>query len=106
MTTRSPLRFAAIALALSAACSLPAMAASNLYQPAPPAHSLTRAEVVADLHLWERAGLTHFGGEPSAYEQTPAYEQALATYQHWRSGPEFKEELRHVQADEARDAVH
>ena len=102
MTTRSPLRFAALALALSAASTLPALADPSLYTPAPAAaHGTTRAEVVADLHLWIKAGMRRFAGEPSAYEDTPAYEQALATYQRWRHGPEFQAELSRVQAEEA-----
>jgi hypothetical protein len=54
---------------------------------------LTRAEVRADLALWQRAGLdtaTMLDGYSVAGDET---ERRMALYRQWRSGPEFLAEL-------------
>jgi len=57
------------------------------------ATKLTRAEVRADLALWQRAGLNDAAlseESPVANEET---ERRMALYRQWRSGPEFMAEL-------------
>lgn len=60
-----------------------------------------RAEVQADLHLWQRAGL---GGPGEVDTMSADYQAKLATYQRLRSGPAFAAEvdrLQRVSADRA-----
>ena len=57
---------------------------------------LTRAEVIADLNLWKRAGLHTYQSGESQEMFNPAYERALAEYQRLRSGPEYLAEVRRV----------
>jgi hypothetical protein len=67
------------------------------YVPAP--RALSRAEVRADLALWQRARADEF----DRHEGMPAVEaeqaRRVAQYQRWRQGPEF---LAEVRAQEAR----
>ncbi|MDA8523519.1 DUF4148 domain-containing protein [Acidovorax sp. NCPPB 4044] len=61
--------------------------------------SLTRAEVVADLVLWNRAGLNHAGeGDRTAIADAD-YRQRVAEYRRLRSGPEFLAEVRRQGGD-------
>ncbi len=55
--------------------------------------ALSRAEVQADLNLWNRAGLNQFSGEQFAAD-TPAYQAKLAEYQRLRSGSAYLAEVR------------
>ena len=58
-----------------------------------PASKLTRAEVSADLILWQRAGLdraTLIDGYTANADDT---ERRKALYLQWRSGPEYVAEL-------------
>jgi hypothetical protein len=51
---------------------------------------LTRAEVVADYHLWRLAGLQELTrGEQSADTNSYQYRKAFATYLHLRQSPQF-----------------
>jgi len=59
--------------------------------PATPS-TLTRAEVRADLALWQRAGLDSASLDESTSFNADT-EQRLALYRQWRSGPEFLAEL-------------
>ena len=54
--------------------------------------TLTRAEVLADLALWQRAGLDSASQEEST-SFTADIEQRMALYRQWRSGPEYLAEL-------------
>lgn len=55
--------------------------------------SLSRAEVLADLAIWNRAGMNiYHQGENTSFDA--AYEQRMAHYQQMRSGAEYQEELR------------
>lgn len=57
--------------------------------------SLSRAEVLADLAIWNRAGMNMYNqGEYNSFDA--AYEQRMAQYQKMRSGAEFQEELRRL----------
>ncbi|TKR56374.1 DUF4148 domain-containing protein [Allopusillimonas ginsengisoli] len=55
---------------------------------------LTRAEVLADLAMWKRAGLEEFWkGENTPDTFSREYREAYAEYTRMRSGPEYQEEL-------------
>lgn len=54
--------------------------------------AITRAEVLADLEMWNRAGLNKY---PSAHgypeiTQTREYQSALRKYMNLRNGPEYQ----------------
>jgi hypothetical protein len=58
--------------------------------------TLSRAEVLADLNLWNRSGLgaiSHGENTPAA---DPSYAERMAEYQNLRSGPEYQAELRRL----------
>ncbi|MDF8361181.1 DUF4148 domain-containing protein [Achromobacter anxifer] len=96
------IRKAALILALSAAASGAALA-----QAAPPpaglaspyGPSLTRAEVLADLALWKRAGVDRFWrGEETPDIYSREYKAAFAEYYRLRSGPEYQAEVQRQNA--------
>ena len=55
--------------------------------------SLSRAEVQADLNLWNRAGLSGANSGRGYADNTPAYAARLAQYQRQRSGAEYQAEV-------------
>lgn len=61
--------------------------------------SLSRAEVTADLALWNRAGLSNYNSGDNSHFADPAYEQHLAEYRRLRSGPEYLAEVRRQGGD-------
>ena len=88
-------RFAAIAALAVASVGIAHAAtdSSGVYRPDAPT-GLTRAEVEADLALWQRAGLAHYtNSEDSSATLSPQYQRQMAQYQQWRSGPEFRAEV-------------
>lgn len=54
---------------------------------------LTRAEVAADLALWQRAGLLEYGERESSDLSDAQYQQRLAVYQQLRNGPAYQAEV-------------
>lgn len=64
-------------------------------EPATPGHALSRAEVQADLALWNRAGLNAYQEVEANYWDAD-YQQRLARYQRLRSGPEYLAELQRL----------
>lgn len=98
MNTRQSLT---IALAFAAFASAGAASAAPTSQeewfgsePAVQGTPLSRAEVAADLALWNRAGLGHsMEGERNAVSD-PTYATRLAEYRRLRSGPEYVAEVR------------
>lgn len=58
---------------------------------------LTRAEVVADLNLWNRAGLNDYNTGDNGRYADAGYARRLATYQRLRSGPEYLAEVQRVE---------
>lgn len=78
-------------------------------EPATAGPARSRAEVLADLALWERAGLQHYS-EADAGPQDAQYQQRLAQYQRLRSGPEYQAEVQRqggaVKAAESREPGH
>lgn len=61
------------------------------------AKTLSRAEVIADLNLWRRAGVEQYE-EAARYYQVDeaAYERAVAEYRRLRHGPAFAQEVAKV----------
>lgn len=58
---------------------------------------LTRAEVVADLNLWNRAGLSDYNTGDNGRYADAGYARRLATYQRLRSGPEYLAEVQRLE---------
>lgn len=57
--------------------------------------ALSRAEVQADLALWNRAGL-NVHGDSDLQSWDAGYQQRLAQYQRLRSGPEYQAEVQRL----------
>lgn len=97
-------RFLSLA-ALSLAMTAGAVNAGPLYVEVPrnvePAQSgLTRAEVIADFHLWRLAGLNDFSrGEASPDTNSYAYRKAYATYVQMRQSPQYAALVKELQAN-------
>ncbi|AVS76052.1 DUF4148 domain-containing protein [Paracidovorax cattleyae] len=92
----SALVLALAALAFAGAASAAPASQEDWFgaEPAVQGKPLSRAEVAADLALWDRAGLRGVGeGDRSALAD-PANEQRLAEYHRLRSGPEYLAEVR------------
>lgn len=95
------LRKTALVLALAAGVSGTALAqqvavagapATALTSPYGP--SLTRAEVLADLALWKRAGVDKFWrGEATPDIYSREYKTAFSEYVRLRSGPDYQAEV-------------
>lgn len=85
------------ALIVTAAGSAMAQPATyNDLEDLPFTPTLTRAEVIADLNLWKRAGLDQFVVGESFDTTSAEYLRAHAVYQRLRSGPEYAAEVRRV----------
>lgn len=65
-------------------------------QPAAQGAPLSRAEVQADLNLWNRAGLGQLNSGEYGDVTDPIYAQRLAIYQRLRSGPEYVAEVQRL----------
>lgn len=97
MNTASTFRSALLSLALVAGLAQ-AGVAQAAEQAASRPQALTRAEVVADFHLWQRARLDQFLNTPGFDFNSAEYQQALDVYHALRSGPAYAEELAKVRA--------
>jgi len=65
----------------------------------PTTSGLTRAEVVADYHIWRLAGLQDLSrGELSPDTSSYQYRKAYATYLHLRQSPQFAQLVSELQA--------
>ena len=65
-------------------------------------HGLSRAEVIADRELWQRAGLAAAGqGEATPDVHGQDYQARLAEYQALRNGPVYAERVRHLASGKA-----
>lgn len=64
-------------------------------EPATVGRALSRAEVQADLALWNRAGL-NVHGDSDLQSWDAGYQQRLAQYQRLRSGPEYQAEVQRL----------
>ncbi|WP_219211069.1 hypothetical protein [Variovorax boronicumulans] len=63
------------------------------------AGSLSRAEVVADLNLWRRAGLESAALADTVDSANPRYAQQLAAYSHARNSNVYTAEVQRVQGN-------
>ena len=58
--------------------------------------ALSRAEVLADLSLWTRAGLREYSQGERSIVDSPDYAAKLAEYHRLRSGPAYQAEVRRL----------
>ncbi|MOA14990.1 hypothetical protein D3C78_1351260 [compost metagenome] len=98
MNTKNIIAMAAIAAASFSGLASAASQHQEVWfgdEPVVTGPALSRAEVLADLALWNRAGMNVYTmGEYSSFD--PGYEMHMAQYQKLRSGPEYQEELRRL----------
>ena len=59
--------------------------------------SLSRAEVKADLALWNQAGLNQFSAMDSVDGSNPVFRQRTAAYERLRNSPAYLAEVQHQQ---------
>jgi len=62
------------------------------------AHQLSRAEVLAELEIYQRSGLAQLERNESVNPFDPSYLQAQARYQGMRSSPEFSALVAQIKA--------
>ncbi|WP_312756493.1 DUF4148 domain-containing protein [Pulveribacter sp.] len=104
ITVRNTL--SAIALA-GTALALPAMATESqeawgnqaVQMQAQSGSAVSRAEVLADLSLWRRAGLEALSTGEAGPVGGPQYQQRMAEYQRLRGGPAYLAEVRRFGGD-------
>ena len=94
-------RFLALSAAAFALAGPVAAQSIQLHVPAniePTQSGLTRAEVIADYHLWRLAGLQDLTrGEQSPDTNSYRYRKAYATYQHLRQSPQYAQLVNELQ---------
>lgn len=92
----------ALTASLLLATALP-QAHAQEYLPTPSSSSsqLSRAEVIADLNLWQRAGVDRYVETQQYGLETSEYQKAFAEYQRLRNGPAFAQEVARVKAEQA-----
>ena len=95
-TTQRAFATVAAGLALAGAFAMPAHAQSSAAKQ--PDNALTRAEVVADLVLWRRAGVDLFEASKPASMATEAYRKAYEEYLRLRNSEQFQLEVQKVTA--------
>ena len=91
--------FGLAATLLSAGAAFGAIFPEGSYPEQPSAsrsEGRSRAEVIADLQLWQRAGVAADGGELSPDYYAPGYQLRLAEYQSLRDGPVYTELVRQI----------
>jgi len=97
--TQHLIAIAALAAATFAGTASAAAPSQEVWFGAQPVASgapLSRAEVQADLNLWNRAGLNELNAGDHNDVANPAYAQRLAAYQRLRSGPEYVAEVQRL----------
>jgi hypothetical protein len=62
----------------------------------PPTSMVTRAEVLADLHMWRLAGMQEFTRN-ELMDRSDRYQMALARYQALRASPQYTELVQKIQ---------
>lgn len=74
-----------------------ANAAESLYPQK--SQTTTRAEVLADLEMWDRAGMNRYPSETGYpdIKHNADYQSNLSEYQRLRSGPEFQQAVQKLQ---------
>jgi len=96
-----------IAIAAIAAASFTGAASAATYsqevwtgpEPIAQGPALSRAEVQADLNLWNRAGLNGYNSGDNTHFADAAYDQKMAEYRRLRSGSEYVAEVRRLGGD-------
>lgn len=91
----------ALTASLLLAAALPQAHAEEFDLPKPTASQLSRAEVIADLHLWQRAGVDRYVEAQQYGMETREYQAAFAEYQRLRNGPAFAQEVARVKDEQA-----
>lgn len=71
---------------------------------AEPAHELTRAEVLADLQVYQESGLAELNRPDTEDWKSSAYREASARYARLRNSPRFAQLAQHIAA--GRDSGH
>ncbi len=101
--TSASLRNTVLALGttLLLAAALPQAHAGEFDLPKASASQVTRAEVIADLHLWQRAGVDRYAEVQQYGLETQEYQAAYAEYLRLRNGPAFAQEVARVKGEEA-----
>lgn len=101
MNIHSIVKKSAALLAVAASVSVSVKAAEVGGREAE-ARPVSRAEVIADLNLWRRAGVEQYAEAARFYQLDEAgYERALAEYRRLRQGPAFAQEVAKVLGQQA-----
>lgn len=104
-TTRTATSLRTAALTLTASllfvAALPQAHAEYDLPSAATTSQLSRAEVIADLRLWQRAGVDRFAEVQEYGLQTSEYQKAFAEYQRLRNSPAFAAEVARVKGEQA-----
>ena len=58
--------------------------------------ALSRAEVAADLSLWNKSGMAQVADRDSFDPTSAAFERQFSSYQSMRNGPEFVAEIQRI----------
>lgn len=97
-TTASAASRAEVSAGLGAVMRIAARTPQELRVGAPdaPVGALERAEVLADLRLWRRAGLDSSGEQTALDPSTADGRRRIALYQQWRAGPAYAMELARI----------
>lgn len=91
----------ALGTTLLLAAALPQAHADEYELPKTSASQLSRAEVIADLHLWQRAGVDRYAEAQQYGLETREYQAAYAEYLRLRNGPAFAQEVARVKNEQA-----
>lgn len=91
----------ALGATLLLAAALPQAHAEEFDLPKATTSQLSRAEVIADLRLWQRAGVDRYAESQQYGLETREYQAAHAEYLRLRNGPAFAQEVARVKGEEA-----
>lgn len=100
--TRTLIAIAAIAAASFAGTASAAAHSQEDWfgaEPVAQGQTLSRAEVQADLNLWNRAGLGNYNSGDNNHVADASYGRKVAQYRRLRSGPEYVAEVRRLGGD-------
>lgn len=75
------------------------VSAANASEPVA-SQAVTRAQVLADLEMWDRAGMNQYPSEAGYTDvrNDAGYQRNLSEYQRLRSGPEYQEAVHKLEA--------
>lgn len=100
--TRTLIAIAAIAAASFAGAASAAPHSQEDWfgaEPVAQGQGQSRAEVQADLNLWNRAGLADYNSGDNSHFADASYDRKLAEYRRQRSGSEYVAEVRRLGGD-------